>query len=209
MKKLIALLLISPMAFAEELDFNLYCKVTAQEIIETKDGVVKKYASYVDRVQIGETFPIKFQYKTLKPSESSSTFEFSITDPSRAMNGIFFVAWSYNLQKASVCNPEYLNCDLSYYKDDDYLKRTFKSKEKVEWNISPNEINGINTSTLHSIYSGSVFGLKRYYKNDWELKFSSSGEDRGIHYLTANCMGMPSQFDQLLQALREQYDKKF
>jgi hypothetical protein len=162
MKKLIAILLISPMAFAEEIDFNLYCKVIAQQIIETKDGVVEKYSSYSDGVQIGETFPIKFQYKTLKPSESSSSFEFSITDPSSAMNKIFFVAWSYNLQKASVCNPEYMDCNLPYFKDDDYLKRTFKNERKIEWNISPNEINGISFSTLNSLYNGSVFGLKRY-----------------------------------------------
>ena len=209
MKKLFALLLISPMAFAEEIDFNLNCKVTAQEIIETKDGVVKKYSSYNERVKIGETLPIKFQYKTLKPSESSSPFEFSISAPRSAIDGIFFIAWSYDLKKARVCNREYLNCDLPTFKDDDYLKRTFKHNEDIEWNIGPNKINVMTSHTLNSIYGGVFFGLKRYYKNDWELKFSSSGEDRDIHYLTANCMGMPSEFDHLLQTLRDQYDKKY
>ena len=67
MKKLIALLLLSPLAFAEsyeevitqEIKFTLNCKVTDQVIINSKDGVPKRYASYIDRVVIGESFPIE------------------------------------------------------------------------------------------------------------------------------------------------------
>ena len=210
MKRYLSLfMIVCTIAFAEDIEFNLNCKVTAQEIIETKDGVVKKYSHYADRVKIGETFPIKFEYKPQKPSESSSAFILSIGDPSRAMNGIYFTGWDFSLKKARVCDRKYVNCDLPYYKDDDYLKRTFQHGKDVEWNISPNEINGVFTSTANSLYGASVLGLKRYYKNDWELKFSSSAEDRDIHYLTADCMGMPSKFDRLLQVLRDEYDKKY
>ena len=202
-------MIVCTIAFAEDIEFNLNCKVTAQEIIETKDGVVKKYSHYADRVKIGETFPIKFEYRSLNPYESVSRFEFLISDPSLAMNGINFIGLFSELKEARVCNREYLNCDLPYFKDDDYLKRVFKARNDIEWNISPNEINGVSAHTSNSLYGASVLGLKRYYKNDWELKFSSSAEDRDIHYLTADCMGMPSKFDRLLQVLRDEYDKKF
>ncbi|MDC6460804.1 hypothetical protein PQY88_00855, partial [Gammaproteobacteria bacterium] len=43
------LLLLSPLAFAEEIKFTLNCKVTDQVIINSKDGVAKRYASYTDR----------------------------------------------------------------------------------------------------------------------------------------------------------------
>ena len=203
-------MIVCTTAFAEDIEFNLNCKVTAQEIIETNDGVVKKYSHYTGRVQIGESFPINFQFNNLDPSQYfGSTFELIVSDPSKAMGLTYFIGSSLSLNKANKCNQEYLNCDLLIYKDDDYLKRTFKNNDGVEWNISPNEINGVMLRTLNSSYGANVLGLKRYYKNDWELKFSSSGEDRGIHYLTANCMGMPSKFDRLLQVLRDEYDKKY
>ena len=214
MKKLIVLLLLSPLAFAEDIEFNLNCKVTDQVIIETKDGVVQRYTGYKGKVKIGENFPIKFSYKTNKnkPTEINPAFSLNITDPSMAMNGRFLIGDSNSLLKAKTCDREKAGdrCDLPYSKEDDYLKRTFEGfLSDPDWDISPDEINGMHISTLNSLYGGGFMGLKRYYKNDWELIYSDASLKFGVHTLTANCMGMPSKFNNLLQALREQYDKKY
>jgi hypothetical protein len=207
MKKLIALLLLSPLAFAEDIEFNLNCKVTDQVVIESEDGVVQRYTGYEGRVQTGENFPIKFSYKPNKnkASEIHPGFELNIS----AFDPVTFLLLgnSRDLLKAWECRYD---CDAPWYKDDEYLKRTFEGSNKdPDWDISPDEINFISVNTLNSIYGGRVVGLKRYYKNDWELIFSSASLESGIHNLTANCMGMPSKFNNLLQALREQYDKKY
>jgi hypothetical protein len=213
MKKLIALLLLSPLAFAEEIEFNLNCKVTDQVIIETKDGVVQRYTGYKGKVKIGENFPIKFSYKTNKNKPTEIAFPaFNLTIAAYDPGSFLLMASSNSLLKARACDREKAGdqCDLPYYKDDDYLKRTFEGfLSDPDWDISPDEINGISINTLNSIYGGRVIGLKRYYKNDWELIFSSASLEDGIHNLTANCMGMPPKFDRLIQALREQYDKKY
>ena len=212
MKKLIALLLLSPLAFAEsyekvitqEIKFTLNCKVTDQVIINSKDGVAKRYASYIDRVVIGESFPIEFIYTSTKPRKNYPDFDLLISDTSRAMNGSLWFGSSFDLAKEWRCNRDVGGdlCDRADHKNDDYLKRRFESKIiDNPWDISPDEINANS--------DGQTFGMRRYYKNDWELIYSDGSLEYGVHTLTANCMGMPSKFDRLIQALREQYDKKY
>ena len=212
MRGIIALLLLSPLAFAEsyeevitqEIKFTLNCKVTDQVIINSKDGVAKRYASYIDRVVIGESFPIEFIYTSTKPRKNYPDFNLLISDTSQAMNGEFWSGSSFDLAKAKICNRDRGGdiCDLPGSKADGYLKRRFKNEILDKpWDISPDEMNGNS--------DGQTFGMRRYYKNDWELIYSNGSLTYGVHTLTANCMGMPSKFDRLIQALREQYDKKY
>ena len=62
MKKLIALLLLSPLAFAEYFEFNLNCKITGQTIMTTENGIAAKYNRVETLTGIGETFPVNFKY---------------------------------------------------------------------------------------------------------------------------------------------------
>ncbi|MDA9876358.1 hypothetical protein N9D27_01405 [Gammaproteobacteria bacterium] len=53
MKKLIALLLLSPLAFAEDIEFNLNCKITEQSIMTTENILnLKVVATYSHGKQI-------------------------------------------------------------------------------------------------------------------------------------------------------------
>ena len=212
MKWLTILLLLSPLAFAEsyekvitqEIKFTLNCKVTDQVIIKTKDGVVQKFSGYEDRVSIGESFPIEFVYTVTKPRKNYPDFTLSIQDITYAMNGVLLGGSPMDLAKGKICNRDRGGdiCDHPGSKADDYLKRRFESKIiDNPWDISPDEINANS--------DGQTFGMRRYYKNDWELIYSDGSLEYGVHTLTANCMGMPSKFDRLIQALREQYDKKY
>ena len=64
MNKILVLLLISPLVFAETktTQFNLDCKVTGQVLIETIEGVAKKYTHFTDSLLVGDTFSIKFRF---------------------------------------------------------------------------------------------------------------------------------------------------
>lgn len=65
MNKVLVLLLISPLVFAEEktTQFNLNCKVTGQVLIESVEGVAKKYTHFTDSLLVGDIFSIKFEFK--------------------------------------------------------------------------------------------------------------------------------------------------
>tara|TARA_B100000767_G_C19686941_1_gene502206 strand:+ start:50 stop:628 length:579 start_codon:yes stop_codon:yes gene_type:complete len=64
MNKVLVLLLISPLVFAEmkTTQFNLNCKVTGQVLIESVEGVAKKYTHFTDSLLVGDIFSIKFEF---------------------------------------------------------------------------------------------------------------------------------------------------
>ena len=66
MRKLFFLLLLPSFIFSaeESLSFNLSCKVTGQTIIESIDGVAKKYGSFTDGLKDGETLLVEIDYSS-------------------------------------------------------------------------------------------------------------------------------------------------
>ena len=46
-----------------------------------------------------------------------------------------------------------------------------------------------------------VFHLNRYFKNDWQLLFTSAANTNQTRMLTANCMNMPSKFDEVMSII--------
>ena len=64
MNKLLTLLLLSPLAFAEEaIDFNLTCNVKDQVIFSIEDGKSSRFSGYKDGIKTGESFIINFNFK--------------------------------------------------------------------------------------------------------------------------------------------------
>ena len=63
---LLALLLLSPLAFAQErveFKFSIGCKVTDLVILGTQDGIPKRYDRFDDDLKPGVTFSIDFEFK--------------------------------------------------------------------------------------------------------------------------------------------------
>lgn len=60
----------------------------------------------------------------------------------------------------------------------------------------------VGNLSSNSIYLDGLFSkvsMKRYFKNDWELMSTSTVDTDSTWMLTANCMNMPSEFDEMLK----------
>ena len=197
MKKLIALLLLSPLAFAEYIEFNLDCKITAQSIMTTENGIAAKYNSVEGKRRIGETFPVNFKY-TDSPSWDDHRYEITIESTGSIIDLLLYAnkEWEKSSFDCEILNPSV--CASGLIKSDPVLKRKYGMADE-KWDISENSING-------DMYDKPAT-FKRYYKNDWELMISNQVGTTS-YALSANCMWMPNKYDRLLRALKEQYDKK-
>ena len=109
-------------------------------------------------------------------------------------------------QKASVY-PVY---DLSLANEDFSLLATLTSSysaedyEGVKYTWAKKE----HSLTEDNIYVQNLVGetiiLNRYYKNDWELMYAT-GSRIGFSsaIITANCMNMPTEFDEVLAVIKD------
>ena len=174
MKKLLALLLLSPLAFSQEpkfktIDFALTCKVTDQVLIETKDGKAKRYSAYKDDLKIGDTFKITFKLVAVKEY------------------------YKLDIKAEALSVRSQISSDETTYSG---------VGNGVRYDVFPYDI----TLTEDYISLRGILGelvLKRYYKNDWDL-MTSEGSSTGIsRTLVANCMGMPKEFDEILELMAE------
>ena len=177
MNKLLTLLLLSPLAFAEinlpdKLEFNLTCKVSDQVVLGIKDGESSRYTHFLDTVNDGDSFQIKFSMKY-----SEDFYNLSISSAGLQIIGTSFKSDELNwLPPAST---KYIFTSISL--------------GKVQGNLNSNEL-----------YINSLFqktSIERYFKNDWQLIATSAVDAQGTRLLTANCMNMPSKFDDMLEII--------
>ena len=63
-QKLLALLLLSPLAFAEttETKFSLSCKITDQVLLQSIDGIPKRFSVFTDGFENGDTANLDFEF---------------------------------------------------------------------------------------------------------------------------------------------------
>tara|TARA_R110002153_G_scaffold113965_1_gene256518 strand:+ start:38 stop:601 length:564 start_codon:yes stop_codon:yes gene_type:complete len=181
MKKLLALLLLSPLAFAQQPNsnmnnFTLSCKVTGQVLIKTEDGVSTTAGHYKDGLEVGDTFSIYFSYS------SSGGDDYSFLINSSDLN-ILISALSRNA-KGSLVGLEYL----------------YGSFDTI--NLSEGRLNIKNAF--------GEMDLKRYYKNDYEL-MHTEGAAVGFarRTLTANCMNMPTTYDMVMNLIKRKESEKW
>jgi len=171
MKKLFLLLFLSPLSFAQEpfkdLEFDLSCTVTAQALIQTKDGKGETYSAYDGGLKNGDTFEIKF----LMNFSDDLGYELGIT----VQELMIFET----LSSLESMPTEYKN-GLEYSGED----RLFDGMLNIE------------------TFMGDM-NLRRYYKNDYEL-IAADGLIIGnpVRSLTANCMNMPSEFDESFEYIK-------
>jgi len=61
--------------------------------------------------------------------------------------------------------------------------------------MTPNEI------FINNLFSKT--SIERYFKNDWQLISTTTLDAESTRLLTANCMNMPSQFNDMLEVIEE------
>ena len=180
MKKLLALLLLSPLAVAQvpnnTTDFSLSCKVTGQVLIKTEDGVSTTYSNYTDGLEVGDTFPINFTY-----SSRPDYYRLSINADALS---IYVTASSFYVSGANSGLKYILNDDsttIGLYEDDLEVRSVFGD-----------------------------MNLRRYYKNDYELMHTEGGAIGVVRRtLTANCMNMPSEYEKVLLLIKSKESDKW
>ena len=178
MKKLLPLILLNAFfvgnIFSEPLpeETTLFCQIKDQQILDIEEGIVKRYSSYSDGAENGETVRIVVTHGLRK---------FIVrTKENKAMT---MVTGPYSDNYSSVHDKEITRGVTGYV--------VYAVQAKIKLNEDRMSIvsNTLNRS----------FKFKRYYKNDWQLKFSDV--DYG-YTAVANCMNQTG-----FQKILKYYDK--
>ena len=190
MKKItITLLLILPLAYVfaipegDKIVASVNCKVTGQVLIESDDGVAKEYSSFDKGLVVGDVFDLKFELEERKNTGYVFNVRSSSADP----------------------NNEYMGIAILTALVDEELSES--NTELVRWkDVQGNHSLANDEFNFEGIFS-DVSG-QRYYKNDWHIMVSNNPYiTRTAHVLTANCMNMPSTFDDIYNKLKAHHSK--
>ena len=165
----------------KEIEFKLSCKLTDQVLLEVDQGNSKEYQTITEGKKVGEEFTLDFR-----------TYEFSQVMPDKIDSMIL----SFHLPQ-------------EVYKDGENMRITFPENEysydsyfEAEGEFNEKEIRIFRTPKY---YRGFNLVLRRYYKNDWGLILSRQIKTTELtdafHTLTANCLGMPRDYEILLQRI--------
>ncbi|MDC1401511.1 hypothetical protein N8349_03635 [Gammaproteobacteria bacterium] len=177
MVRIVFLLLLSPLAFAEinlpdKLEFYLTCKVSDQVVLGIKDGESSRYTHFLDTVKDGDSFGIKFSMKY-----TEDFYNLGISS-----KGLQIVGTSFKSDELKWLLP----ASERYIFINDSLGG-------VQGNLNSNKL------LINNLFSKT--SIERYFKNDWQLITSSTLMAEGTRLLTANCMNMPSKFDDMLEII--------
>ena len=166
-------------ASSAEQTFYLNCKVLDQNIFQIKEGKSEKFLSYKNGIKIGETFSVKFNYF---PRETK--FSFRLTIP----------GWRQGYD-----NPIYDTVIVMKSDSIDYIQEqgiTFTRTFEEQYLYLSYE--GIIAKSIYN-----TFHFVRYYKNDWQLLFSFRDDAFESYSGTANCMGMPNTYNEVLKIMQK------
>ena len=180
-------------ASSAEQTFYLNCKVLDQNIFEIKEGKSKKFIGHKNGIKKGETFSIKFQYFPYDKKLPETTFAFWLTIP----------GW--------IRYCDHPACDDVILMESDHGSPTYTLEGSLSGDISFSrkyfgqlDLYLANDSiSVRSI--NHTFFLSRYYKNDWQLLFNFHDDGLQTYTGTANCMGMPNTYNEVLESMHKKY----
>lgn len=180
MKKLIALLLLSPLAFADKIEFYLSCKILNQAGISINEGKSKIFDYYEgDFPKEGDKIKVTFLYEE-KDDQSYS----------------FIISTDYGPMFKSL---QFLNnSDFSEIQDDS-ITDIYRWKNIMGKSLYIDR----NTINIEGV-SGIDIDLDRYYKNDWQLSAHIDRKNQNFIF-SANCLNMSNKFDKFLQRMEKQH----
>ena len=178
MKKLTLLILLNALfvgnIFSEPLpeETTLFCQIKDQQILDIEEGIVERYSRYTDGAENGETVRIVVTHGLRK---------FNVrTKENKAMT---VVSGPYSDTYSDPHNKEITRGVTDY------------SVYAVQAEIKLNE----DRMTIVSNTLNRFFFFERYYKNDWQLRFSDAYSG---YTAVANCMNQTG-----FQRILKYYDK--
>ena len=187
MKKLLALLLLSPLAFSAEqiLKVDMNCKVTAQTLIKSVDGVATIFSGYKDGLEVGDMVTLSFKHTHFVPVEGEedldATYWLQISDDDGLLT-------SFNYYGGGSSNTSLDGIGITYY--------------MPNWGNSSLSEDRFHFNSWYSSYKA-----ERYYKNDWQIIVTQLiGQESRI--LTGNCMNMPSTWNEMIDKIKSVEKRK-
>ena len=159
---------------AEEIKFNLSCKVTGQVLINTENGISEQASRFKDGLEVGDIFTVDFRY-------ASASYSY-----------LLYIKINVDLiASSSVLSSE----DSSKHSDGLMYTSVYEG--------FGGRTSFLSDDSIQSIDVVDSFNLKRYYRNDFELIHSDNavvGWPRRT--LTANCMNAPSILFEVISEIK-------
>ena len=160
-------------------EFSIQCKILDSVILSVEDGRSKRFSSYIDGYEKGDSMNIAFKHTSYEYEISPDSFNLHIYDR--------------RYQKTSVLNAMVDADDFKVFLPDNFFYESTSSVIVLSKNIM--QIDGI----------GSGLMLKRFYRDDWEGVYTRSRE-RNTHVMTLSCLGATSKYSTLLNKLQNFHD---
>ena len=187
------ILFFVPLASSNEsLVFDLTCEILEQSIVTLDKGKSEKYDSYKDDLKKGDTFFINFK---LDKTEKDIPPRLNVESEWLEINEVF------SLEKNDT-NTDY---------DDPFVKLftifRYAGTETVLTDSWSGTMDYDRISFSDSVGVLYKISMNRYYLNDWQLiffyLFDGGGGGlfgkNGYQIVTANCMSMPKEYNELLR----------
>ena len=181
MRKLLFLLLLPSFIFSEEksISLNLSCVVTEQTLIESVDGVSKKYVNYKDGLKNGESFLIEIDHGFF-----TSINSYSLVISQKDLYVLSYMKSSESIQgrvdsisyKRNGTGCESYLSENSFNVCGSFAKMSAKRYFKNDW---------------HIMVSGNAF------------------VGQTAHVLVANCMNMSKKWDKIISQIKEYEKEKW
>lgn len=162
--------------------FYLECELLDQVVMSIDQGKSAIFKGWKDGIKEGQKFYLKFRYT----QDVKNNFNFRLTIP-KEIKGIN----SDSLISMTQSNATYETSSTINFERGSGNKRVL--------------LVGFDSLTAKDEWS--TLDLNRYYKNDWELLFFHRSP-KNYQSGTANCMGMPKEYDEVLSIMQEIYDNQ-
>ena len=164
--------------FSSSISFSVDCKVQDSIVISMEDGKSTRYSSWENDIDVGDYLNLRFKF-TL--DEYDESYKIEIKSNIGSEGKFQYIIYSSDNFKSVF--PD--NRDLIFYKNSLIGTHTMLGD------------NGL-------IFDKPGYGLSmfRYYKNDWNLIFTSTNVDESAEIKTANCLGVDENYSLMTKAIR-------
>jgi hypothetical protein len=174
-RMLLALMLLSPPSFGEDIDVKINCKVLDQVVIDLDDGKSTRYGGFTDGADIGDEVSFSFSF-----TDYPALQEYAVTIRNSQFPAVFISRNISTGQPLITDNSIIVWTELDSF-GDQISSSLGESYMRIEGNGNGHTVAG-----------------RRYYKNDWSF-FVKGGVATETHFLqTLNCLNVPSAYGEML-----------
>ncbi len=164
--------------FSSSISFSVNCKVQDSILVSMEDGKSTRYSSWENDIDVGDYLNLRFKFTLDEYDES-----YKIVIKSNIGSEGKFQYNIYSSDNFKNVFPD--NRDLIFYSN--RLMGTMTTL-------------GDNALIFHE--PGYDLSMFRYYKNDWNLIFTSTSVDESAEIKTANCLGVDENYSLMTQVIR-------